>query len=48
MHHDLRNACTTGPAYAEEKETLLATLDRIISEVSEEDLRHYRDNLPHL
>ena len=32
----------------EEKETLLATLDRIISEVSEEDLRHYRDNLPHL
>lgn len=32
----------------EEKETLLATLDRIISQVSEEDLRHYRDNLPHL
>lgn len=32
----------------EEKETLLATLDRIISEVSEEDLRRYRDNLPHL
>lgn len=32
----------------EEKENLLATLDRIISEVSEEDLRHYRDNLPHL
>lgn len=32
----------------EEKEKLLATLDRIISEVSEEDLRRYRDNLPHL
>lgn len=32
----------------EEKETLLATLDRIIFQVSEEDLRHYRDNLPHL
>ncbi len=32
----------------EEKETLLATLDRIISQVSEEDLRRYRDNLPHL
>lgn len=32
----------------EEKEKLLATLDRIISQVSEEDLRHYRDTLPHL
>ena len=32
----------------EEKVKLLATLDRIISEVSEEDLRHYRDTLPHL
>lgn len=32
----------------EEKEKLLATLDRIISEVSEEDLRRYRNNLPHL
>ena len=32
----------------EEKETLLATLDRIISQVSEEDLRRYSDNLPHL
>ena len=32
----------------EEKETLLATLGRIISQVSEEDLRRYRDNLPHL
>lgn len=32
----------------EEKEALLATLERIISEVSEEDLRRYRDNLPHL
>lgn len=32
----------------EEKEKLLATLDRIISEVSEEDLRRYRDNIPHL
>ena len=32
----------------EEKETLLATLDRIISQVSEEDLRRYRDNLPQL
>lgn len=33
---------------SEEKEALLATLERIISEVSEEDLRRYRDNLPHL
>ncbi len=32
----------------EEKEALLATLERIISEVREEDLRRYRDNLPHL
>ena len=32
----------------EEKETLLATLNKIISKVSEEDLRRYRDNLPHL
>ena len=32
----------------EEKETLLATLNKIISKVSEEDLRCYRDNLPHL
>ena len=32
----------------EDKETLLATLDRIISEVSEEDLRRYRRNLRHL
>ena len=32
----------------EGKEKLLATLDRIISQVSEEDLRSYRDNLPHL
>lgn len=32
----------------EDKENLLATLDRIISEVSEEDLRRYRRNLRHL
>jgi len=32
----------------EEKEKLLAALDRIISEVSEEELRRYRKNLPHL
>ena len=31
-----------------DKEKLLATLDRIISEVSEDDLRRYRENLPHL
>ena len=32
----------------EDKENLLATLNRIISEVSEEDLRRYRRNLRHL
>lgn len=32
----------------EEKEKLLAVLDRIISEVSEDELRRYRKNLPHL
>ena len=32
----------------EDKEKLLAALDGIISEVSEEELRHYRTNLPHL
>lgn len=32
----------------EDREKLLATLDRIISEVSEDDLRRYRENLPHL
>ena len=32
----------------EDKENLLATLDRIISEVSEEDLQRYRRNLRHL
>ena len=32
----------------EDKEKLLATLDRIISEVIEEDLRRYRRNLRHL
>ena len=32
----------------EDKNQLLNTLDRIISEVSEEDLRHYRKNLRHL
>lgn len=32
----------------EDKEKLLAALDRIISEVSEEDLCRYRKNLPHL
>ena len=32
----------------EDKLKLLETFDRIISEVSEEDLRNYRNNLPHL
>lgn len=32
----------------EDKEKLRQTLDRIISEVSEEELRRYRKNLPHL
>lgn len=32
----------------DDKEQLLETLDRIIYEVREEDLRHYRKNLPHL
>lgn len=32
----------------EDKEKLLETLDRIISEASEDDLRRYRKNLPHL
>ena len=32
----------------EDKEKLLAVLNRIISEVSEEDLKRYRKNLPHL
>ena len=32
----------------EDKKQLLDTLDRIISEVSEENLRHYRKNLRHL
>lgn len=32
----------------EEKEKLLAALDKILSEASEEDLRRYRKNLPHL
>lgn len=32
----------------EEKEKLLETLDRIISEADETRLRHYRKNLPHL
>ena len=32
----------------EDKEKLLEMLDRIISEVSEDDLRRYRKNLPHL
>ena len=31
-----------------DKEQLLETLDRIICEVSEEELRYYRRNLPHL
>lgn len=31
-----------------DKEKLLETLDKIISEVSEEELRHYRKALPHL
>ena len=32
----------------EDKEKILEALDRIISEVKEEDLRRYRKNLPHL
>ena len=32
----------------EDKEKLLEVLDRIISEVSEEELQRYRKNLPHL
>ena len=32
----------------EDKKQLLDALDKIISEVSEEDLRHYRKNLRHL
>ena len=32
----------------EEKESLLATLDKIISHVGEEDLQRYRRNLRHL
>lgn len=31
-----------------DKEKLLATIDKIISEVGEEELRQYRKNLPHL
>lgn len=31
-----------------DKENLLVTLDKIISEVSEDDLQQYRKNLPHL
>ena len=30
------------------RDRVLAALDRIISEVSEDDLRRYRENLPHL
>lgn len=32
----------------QEKEKLIATIDKIISNVSEEELRQYRENLPHL
>jgi hypothetical protein len=32
----------------EDKEKLLETLDKIISEASETKLRNYRKNLPHL
>ena len=32
----------------EDRQQVLAALDRIISEVSEDDLRRYRENLPHL
>ena len=32
----------------EEKESLLTALDTIISEVSEKELRQYRETLPHL
>lgn len=32
----------------DEKDALLTTLDEIISEVSENELRHYREHLRHL
>ena len=32
----------------EDRKKLLDTLDQIITEVSEDDLRHYRKNLRHL
>ncbi len=32
----------------EDREKLLKALDRIISEFSERELRHYRETLPHL
>ncbi len=42
------NAFQLRGSLPEDKKQLLDTLDRIISEVSEEDLRHYRKNLRHL
>lgn len=42
------NAFQLSGKLPEEKENLLVALDRIISEGSEEDLRHYRESLAHL
>ncbi len=42
------NAFRLNGRLPEDKEMLLETLDKIISEVREEDLRRYRKNLPHL
>ena len=42
------NAFQLSGRLPEDKKQLLNTLDIIISEVSEEDLRHYRKNLRHL
>ena len=42
------NAFQFHGALPKEKEALVAALDRIIETVQEEDLRKYRENLPHL
>ena len=42
------NAFQLSGRLPEDREKLLESLDRIISEVREEDLRHYRRNLRHL
>lgn len=42
------NAFQLRGSLPEDKEALLTALDRIISEASEEELRRYRKNLPHL